>query len=140
MDQLIDYSTNHPFLAGGLLLMTLLVLAFELRQRGAAAAAIAPFEAIRMMNAGAVLVDLRSANQFKDGHIEGARSVPGDQIATDPKALERLAGKSLVLYCDSGTTTAAAQRTLERAGAKNVFSLRGGLAAWKQENLPVVKG
>jgi rhodanese-related sulfurtransferase len=140
MDRLIDYSTNHPFLAGGLLLMTLLVLAFELRQRGTAAAAIAPFEAIRMMNTGAVLVDLRSANQFKDGHIEGARNVPGDQIAADPKALERLAGKTLVLYCDSGTTTAAAQRTLERAGAKNVFSLRGGLAAWKQENLPVVKG
>jgi rhodanese-related sulfurtransferase len=66
--------------------------------------------------------------------------VPGDQIATEPKTLERLAGKTLVLYCDSGTTTAAAQRTLERAGAKNVFSLRGGLAAWKQENLPVVKG
>jgi rhodanese-related sulfurtransferase len=140
MDRLIDYSTNHPFLAGGLLLMTLLVLAFELRQRGTAAAAIAPFEAIRMMNTGAVLVDLRSANQFKDGHIEGARNVPGDQIAADPKALERLAGKTIVLYCDSGTTTAAAQRTLERAGAKNVFSLRGGLAAWKQENLPVVKG
>ena len=140
MDRLIDYSTNHPFLAGGLLLMTLLVLAFELRQRGAAAAAIAPFEAIRMMNGGAVLVDLRSANQFKDGHIEGARNVPGDQIATEPKTLERLAGKTLVLYCDSGTTTAAAQRTLEQAGAKNVFSLRGGLAAWKQENLPVVKG
>ena len=140
MDRLLDYSINHPFLAGGLLLMTLLVLAFELRQRGAAAAAIAPFEAIRMMNTGAVLVDLRSANQFKDSHIEGARNVPGDQLAADPKSLERLTAKTLVLYCDSGTTTAAAQRTLERAGAKSVFSLRGGLAAWKQENLPVVKG
>ena len=120
--------------------MTVLVLAFELRQRGAASATIAPNEAIRLMNAGAVLVDLRSANQFKDSHIEGARSVPGDQLAADPKSLERLTDKTLVLYCDSGTTTAAAQRTLERAGAKNVFSLRGGLAAWKQENLPVVKG
>ncbi len=140
MDRLLDYSTNHPLLAGGLLLMTVLVLAFELRQRGAASASIAPNEAIRLMNAGAVLVDLRSANQFKDGHIEGARNVPGDQLAADPKALERLSGKTLVLYCDTGTTTAAAQRTLARAGAGNVFSLRGGLAAWKQENLPVVKG
>jgi rhodanese-related sulfurtransferase len=93
-----------------------------------------------MMNGGAVLVDLRSANQFKDGHIEGARNVPGDQLAADAKALERLAGKSLVLYCDNGATTRAALRTLARVGAKDVFSLRGGLAAWKQENLPVVKG
>jgi rhodanese-related sulfurtransferase len=45
-----------------------------------------------------------------------------------------------VLYSDDGATTGAAYRTLTRAGAKNVFNLRGGLAAWKQENLPVVKG
>ncbi len=140
MDRLLDYSTNHPFLAGGLLLMAFLVVGFELRQRGAASTAIAPNEAIRLMNAGAMLVDLRSANQFKDGHIEGARNIPGDQLAADAKALDRLSGKTLVLYCDAGTTTAAAQRTLTRAGTKNVFSLRGGLAAWKQENLPVVKG
>lgn len=120
--------------------MSFLVVGFELRQRGAAGTAIAPNEAIRLMNAGAMLVDLRSANQFKDGHIEGARNIPGDQLAVDAKALDRLSGKTLVLYCDTGTTTAAAQRTLARAGTKNVFSLRGGLAAWKQENLPVVKG
>ncbi len=140
MDRLLDYSINHPFLAGALVAMTFLVLGFELRQRGATAAAVAPNEAIRLMNAGAVLVDLRSPNQFKDSHIEGARNVPGDQLASNPKALERLSGKTLVLYCDSGTTTGAAQRTLARAGAKSVFGLRGGLAAWKQENLPVVKG
>ena len=140
MDRLLDYFINHPLLAGTLVLMTLLVLGYELRQRGAGAAAIAPHEAIRMMNGGALLVDLRSANQFKDGHIEGARNVPGDQLAADAKALDRLAGKTLVLYCDTGTVTGAALRTLARAGAKSVFSLRGGLAAWKQENLPVVKG
>ena len=140
MDRLLDYFTNHPILAGAAAVMAFLVLAFELRRRGDGAAAVAPNEAIRLMNGGAVLVDVRSANLFKDGHIAGAKSVPGDQLAADPKALERLAAKSLVLYCDNGTTTAAALRTLVRAGAKNVFSLRGGLAAWKQENLPVVKG
>jgi rhodanese-related sulfurtransferase len=140
MDRLLDYSINHPLLAGGLALMTLVVLGFELRLRGAMTHAIAPSEAIRLMNAGAVLVDLRAANQFKDGRITGAKNLPGDQIAADPKALDKLAAKTVVLYCDDGATTAAAQRTLARAGAKDVFSLRGGLAAWKQENLPVVKG
>jgi rhodanese-related sulfurtransferase len=120
--------------------MALVVLSYEIRQRIATAAAIAPNEAIRLVNAGAVLVDLRSANQFKDGHIAGAKNLPGDQIAADPKALERLAAKKVVLYCGDGATTAAAQRTLARAGAKDVYSLRGGLAAWAQENLPVVKG
>ena len=140
MDRLLDYSTNHPLLAGGLLAMILVVIAYEIRQRGAAAFAVAPNEAIRLTNAGAVLVDLRSANQFKDGHIAGAKNVPGDQIAADPQVIQKFADKTVVLYCENGMTTAAAQRTLASAGAKNVFSLRGGLAAWKQENLPVARG
>jgi rhodanese-related sulfurtransferase len=140
MDRLLDYSINHPLLAGGLVLMTFVVLGYEIRQRTAMASAIAPSEAIRLMNGGAVLVDLRSANQFKDGHIGGARNLPADQLAADPKALGKLAAKTVVLYCGDGATTAAAQRTLAGAGVKDVFSLRGGLAAWSQENLPIVKG
>jgi rhodanese-related sulfurtransferase len=140
MDRLIDYFTNHPFLAGGLALMVLVVVAYEMRRLGQGSTAVAPNDAIRMMNEGAVLVDLRPANQFKDGHIAGARNVPGDQIAGDAKALEKLAGKTLIMCCDTGSTAAAAVRTLGRAGFKRVFSLRGGLAAWRSDNLPVVKG
>ena len=140
MNRLLDYSINHPLLAGGLVLMTLVVAGYEMRQRGVASSAVAPNEAIRLMNSGAALIDLRSPNQFKDGHIAGARNLPGDQLAADPKAVARLADKTVVLYCDDGATTGAALRTLARAGVKNVLSLRGGLAAWKQENLPVVRG
>lgn len=140
MDRLLDYSINHPLLAGGLVLMALVVLGYEMRLRGALSAAIGPSEAVRLMNEGAVLVDLRSSNQFKDGHITGAKNIPGDQIGADPKSVEKLASKTVVLYCDDGATTAAAQRTLTAAGIKNIFSLRGGLAAWKQENLPVARG
>jgi len=140
MDRLIDYFTNHPFLAGGLVLMVLVVVAYEMRRQGQGSTAIVPNDVIRMMNEGAVLVDVRPASQFKDGHIAGARNVPGDQIAADAKVLEKLAGKTLIMCCDTGSTASAALRTLARAGFKNVFSLRGGLAAWRQDNLPVVKG
>ncbi len=139
MDRLLDYFTNHPFLAGGLVLMTLVVVAFEMRRHGQGTTAVAPNDAIRMMNDGAVIVDLRAPNQYKDGHIAGARNVPSDQIADGAKALEKLRGKTLIMCCDTGTTAGAAVRTLTRAGFKNVFSLRGGLAAWRHENLPVVK-
>lgn len=140
MDRLLDYFTNHPFLAGGLVLMALIVVAYEMRRQGQGSSAVAPNDAIRMMNEGAVIVDVRTANQFKDGHISGARNVPGEQIADDAKALEKLGGKTLIMCCDSGSMAGAAVRTLARAGLKNVFSLRGGLTAWRQDNLPVVKG
>ena len=142
MDRLLDYSTNHPFLAGGLLLLTFLVLGYEIRQRGAMASAVAPNEAIRLMNSGAVLVDLRPTNQFKDGHIAGARNLPGDQLSSDPNAGDREArrqgGRALLRRWRHHRRRAADPRALGRK--ERVQPARRGLAAWKQENLPVVKG
>jgi rhodanese-related sulfurtransferase len=140
MDRLLEYVSNHPFLVGAAGLMALVVLGYELRQRAHSAASVSPGEVVRLMNGGAVLVDVRSANQFKDGHINGARNVPGDQIAAGAAALEKLKDKTLIMCCDSGTTSGAAARKLMQQGFNQVFNLRGGLAAWRQDNLPVVKG
>jgi rhodanese-related sulfurtransferase len=74
------------------------------------------------------------------GNQKEAEAAFGRALVADPKAIARLADKTVVLYCDDGATTGAALRTLARAGIKNVLSLRGGLSAWKQENLPVVRG
>jgi len=141
MDRLLDYFTNHPLLAGGAVLMALVVLAFEARRFAERGQTVGPAEAIRLMNQGAILVDLRGPNQFKDGHIAGAHNIPGDQLGGDGGPLAKLARETLVLCCDSGTTGGAAARTLARGGfTGKVYTLRGGLAAWRQENLPVVKG
>lgn len=140
MDRLIEYIGNHPLLAGAAGLMAVVVLAYELRQRANAAAAVSPGEAVRLMNEGALVLDIRSANQFKDGHISGARNVPGDQIAEGAKALDKAKGKTLITCCESGITSAAAARKLTQLGLGPVYNLRGGLAAWRQDNLPVVKG
>jgi rhodanese-related sulfurtransferase len=140
MDRLLEYVGNHPFLVGAAGLMALIVLAYELRQRAHGAASVPPGEAVRLMNSGAVLVDVRSTNQFKDGHINGARNVPGDQIIAGAAALEKLKDKTLIMCCDSGTASGAAARKLLQMGYKEVYNLRGGIAAWRQDNLPVVKG
>lgn len=139
MEQLLQHFSSHPFLASAAALLALAVLAFELRQRVHAAAAVSPTEAVRLMNDGAVLVDVRSMNQFKDGHIAGARSLPGDQIAEGAKALDKFREKTVITCCDSGITSGAAARKLTELGFKQVYNLRGGLAAWRQDNLPVTR-
>lgn len=140
MDRLFDYFTNHPFLAGLAIIAAVAVFVFEWRQRSHGFAAIAPGEAIRLMNQGALMVDVRAPGPFKEGHISGARNVPGDQIADGAKSLEKYTDKALILCCDSGATAAAAARTLQRQGFTKVLNLRGGLMAWRQDNLPLVKG
>ena len=140
MDRLLEYLGNHPLLAAATGLMALVVAGYELRQRAHAAAAVSPTDAVRLMNDGAVLVDVRSTNQFKDAHIGGARNVPGDQIAAGAPSLDKFKDKTVIVCCDSGVTSGAAARKLTELGFKQVFNLRGGLGAWRQDNLPTVKG
>lgn len=140
MDALLQHFSAHPFLAGAAVALTVAVLVHELRQRANAASAVSPTEAVRLMNDGAVLVDVRSVNQFKDGHITGARNVPGDQIADGAKALEKFRDQTIITCCDSGATSGAAARRLTELGFSRVVNLRGGLTAWRQDNLPVSKG
>ena len=95
-------------------------------------------EAIRLANSGAVLVDLRSPNQYKDGHIAGARNLRVAQWP-NPKAAAKLADKTVVLCCDTGVTTAAAQRTLTQAGARTCSVCGATAAPGKRGILPVVE-
>ncbi len=139
MEQLLDYVGNHPLLAGSAMAMAVVVLGFELRQRAQATAAVSATEAVRLMNDGAVVVDIRSANQFKDGHIQGARNIPGDQLEAGNERLAKLKGKTLIACCDSGVSSAAAARKLVELGFGPVHNLRGGLGGWRQDNLPTVK-
>lgn len=138
--RLVEYLGNHSLLAGGTALMLLVVIGYELRQRAHSAAAVSPGVAVRLMNDGALMVDVRSTNQYKDGHISGARSVPGDQIAAGAAGLEKLKDKTIIVCCDSGTASGAAARKLTSLGFGKVYNLRGGLGAWRQDNLPVAKG
>lgn len=140
MDRLLEYVNHHPYLAGAALLAAVVALGYELRQRANASASVSPGGAVRLMNDGATLLDVRSANQFKDGHIAGARNVPADQVADGARSLDKLKDRAVITCCDSGPTSAAAARKLAQLGFKNVYNLRGGIAAWRQDNLPLVKG
>jgi rhodanese-related sulfurtransferase len=92
------------------------------------------------MNGGALLVDIRTEADFKAAHISGARNLPGAEIAAGAEALSRFKDKPIIAYCDTGLTAGSAARHLTRLGYKQALNLRGGLAAWRQENLPLVKG
>ena len=140
MQQFLQYASHHYYLLGAAVAIAVLVAINELRMRAATAHAVGPGEAIRMMNGGALLVDVRGQAEFAAGHIAGARNVPGAVIAGGAEPLSRFKDKAVIAYCDNGSTGGAAARQLGRLGFKNVFNLRGGLGAWRQDNLPVIKG
>jgi rhodanese-related sulfurtransferase len=140
MDRLLEFAAHQPWMVSLAVVMAVLALAYELRARTQDFSAISPMEAVRLMNQGAVLVDVRSGGDFKAAHIGNARNVPGSEIAAGAEALGRFKDKVLITCCDTGMTAGSAARQLARLGFKQVYNLRGGLAAWRQDNLPLVKG
>ena len=102
--------------------------------------AVGPMDAVRLMNQGALLVDVRSREEFESGHVIDARHLPQDEVAGAGESLKKYRDKPVIVCCESGMRSGAAARVLKAQGFTNVLNLRGGLGAWRTENLPLVKG
>ncbi|HEY7378037.1 MAG TPA: rhodanese-like domain-containing protein [Steroidobacteraceae bacterium] len=140
MNRLLEFAGNHPYLVSAAMLMLIIVIVSEMRSRIQDFAALAPGDAVRMMNHGALVVDVRDAAAFDAGHILDARHIPLKDLAANVETLKRHKEKPVITCCDSGMNGGTAARELGKLGFTKVFNLRGGLAAWRQENLPLVRG
>jgi thiosulfate/3-mercaptopyruvate sulfurtransferase len=140
MEQLVQYIQMNHWLAAATAAVLVLVIVFEIRARAEGLAAISPQDAIRLMNRGAVVIDLRPAEQFAAGHLSGARRMDGEQILKAGDTLKKYKQKPLILYDDSGSLGTTAARQLKAQGFEHAFNLRGGLTAWRSDNLPLEKG
>ncbi len=139
MEQLLEYALRHPILVGGTVVLALAAAAYEISRARSGGQAVGPIDAVRLMNQGALLVDVRSQAEFDSGHIIDARHVPQDQVGQAGESLKRLKEKVVITCCESGMRSGAAARVLKAQGFAKVVNLRGGLQAWRAENLPLVK-
>jgi rhodanese-related sulfurtransferase len=139
MDRLLEYISHHPWYASGAAIAALLVIAYELRSRNENISAVSPQDVVRLMNQGAVVIDLRPAEAFATGHVAGARQMSGEQILKANETLKKQKEKVVVVYDDTGSLGASAVRQLAAQGFTKAFNLRGGIAAWRAENLPLSK-
>lgn len=84
------------------------------------------------------LVDVRTPDEFKTGHIEGAHNLDVQNPDFEELAKKELpTDKIIAVYCGSGKRSAMASEKLAALGF-DILNLKGGLAAWKESGLPVV--
>jgi rhodanese-related sulfurtransferase len=124
---------------GGTVVLALAALAYEISRARSGGQAVGPSDAVRLLNQGAVLVDVRSKAEFDGGHIIDARHVPQEELAQAGESLKRFKDKVLITCCESGMRSGAATRVLQAQGFTKVVNLRGGLQAWRADSLPLVK-
>lgn len=91
-------------------------------------------EAKDLLSSGAVLIDVRSAQEWRTGRAPQAKHLPLDRLQTSTAGINR--NKPVIAICASGVRSASAARALAAQGYK-AYSLRGGMAAWRAAGEPV---
>ncbi len=96
-------------------------------------------EARRMLEQpGAVIIDVRESDEWRQGHIPQALGVPRGflELRIEEKVPDRKT--PIIVHCASGTRSLLAARTLREMGYENLYNLTGGFNAWKDRGLPWV--
>lgn len=88
------------------------------------------------------LIDVRSAAEYRAGHVAGSRLIPLDKLTSETLAANDLyagAGHDETLYltCESGIRSQQAAERLIDAGYHNLALIEGGVQAWKKAGLPI---
>lgn len=97
---------------------------------------ITPSEANDRVQQGAILVDIREADEYAREHIPGARHVPLSKLDQAELAAD---GQTIILHCRSGARTQNnSARLAAKANGRKVFMIAGGLDAWSRAGLPTV--
>ncbi len=93
----------------------------------------------RLAKSGNTLLDVREKDEYRDGHLDGAVSLPRGFL--EMRVEETVPDKStpIIAYCAGGTRSLIAARTLKEMGYTNVVSMTGGFTAWKNAGLPFVQ-
>lgn len=137
MEQLFEFTGNHPVLISAFLIV-LTALAWNLISDPGGKNAVDPMGATSLINhEDALVLDVRSIAEFKDGHIVNAVNIPLNGLSGNLKQLEKHRGRPIVAVCRSGSRSGAACKLLRKQGFENVKNLRGGMMAWESANLPV---
>ncbi len=80
-----------------------------------------------------LLLDVRTPEEFEQGHISGALNIPVQELESRIGELEKYKNSEIVVYCRSGNRSRRASEILVRNGFKKVYNLVGGIIEWKKQ-------
>ncbi len=139
MAQLAEFAGNHVLLVLGLLGAWCLVMVYEMRLKAQGLTNVSTTDAVRLINKGAMVIDVRPPDAFQTGHIVNARHIALADVDSNKDIAKKQKNKLFLTVCDNGSLAGKAANILRSAGYDKAFSLKGGLRGWQAENLPLVR-
>lgn len=96
-------------------------------------------EAKRKLDAGeATLIDVREPNEWREGHVAGAKHIPLGQLTLHTAEIPR--DREVLLLCRSGSRSALATQMLRQQGFEQARNVDGGVLAWTRRGYPLRSG
>jgi rhodanese-related sulfurtransferase len=92
-------------------------------------------DAQKVIDAGGVIIDVRTPAEFHGGFIAGAQNIPLNELSAALGTLDK--SKPILLYCAVGDRSTAAMQLLQGAGFEKVYNLTMGISGWAQAGLDV---
>jgi rhodanese-related sulfurtransferase len=119
------------FVSGGMLIWPAV-------RRGTGGASVSTLQATLLINQQAALVlDVRDAAEYGKGHVLNARNIALGELEARSVEIEKYKAKPVIVVCDTGNRSGKAVTTLRKQGFAQVFTLAGGIGAWRQAGLPL---
>ena len=103
-------------LIAGLVAAWVAVMFYELRLHGRGITHVSATDAVRLINKGAIVIDVRKPEEFQAGHIVNSRNVELERIQHDEDAVNKQKNKVLLTVCDNGASSGKAATLLRKAG------------------------
>lgn len=141
MNIFFEFAIQHWYL--WLLLVIILFLLFyeETKSARQGISTVSPQEATTLMNREhAIVLDVRSTQLFREGHVIGALNIPAESIDERFDAIKQYRDKCVIIYCARGQQSTSVAINLKKHNFSKACVIEGGIAAWQSEGMPVVKG
>lgn len=136
----IDFIGDNLFLVVLLLILLTAIVITEAKKLTKKYKDLTPAEAVQLLNhESAVMLDVREATEFSGDGIRKAKQMSFSALGDRFSELLKLKDKPVIAFCMNGLKAPKACRLLCKQGFTKVYCLKGGIMAWKQANMPVVK-
>lgn len=141
MQEYIDFISNHPFLSVAWVVLAVMLVQTVIKEKFSNLKNINTQQATLLINKeDAVVVDVRTAEEFNKGHIVNAKNITLSQIEEGKfPGIENKKQTPIIVVCASGARSVSAGNKLIKAGFEQVTSLSSGMNAWADAKLPTTK-
>ncbi len=136
----IDFMTEYWYFFA-MLFVIVFLLSMDPASKGAGGSkAIAPGQIPPLQTRQhAVVVDLREKDKFAEGHISQSLNIPFAKLEDSIGKVRKYQKKPIIVVCENAANSRKAVTVLSKNDFTEVYSLAGGLAAWRKDNLPLEK-